>query len=232
MKSLLAFFVLCAFSLYSQKDLLPIKGDFIYYEFKEKTSNKKHFIKNYFVAGETAGNLSVNIQRRVMDLNKISIGGGDPTVQFEPPIGMPSYDGKLLDCKEDIRSLEGLTVGLSSESSWLKNIFFLTRVNEDKLKVTGQAITAVVKLKFYSDNEYSLILTDFKIGYSGTKGKSIVTETLNLDDVYKSVQEKGKQDDKLYDRASESFVELDNMIKEISKIYSEELKRAIQLDEL
>jgi hypothetical protein len=60
----------------------------------------------------------------------------------------------------------------------------------------------------------------------------LITEEINLEEVYSALQEKGKLDGKIYDKCKTSLRELDNIIKSCAKIYSEELKRTYEIDEL
>jgi hypothetical protein len=236
MKALLVYFVFCTFSLYSQKDLFPMKGDFIYYEFKETTSNKNRCIKQYFCMYDSTETLALfqpayelqnNVKTKCRDLNKYSISGQNPIVLFPALMG-----SKANDCLGEIPSPSSLCIILPGEVSFLESTLLGSLLNSNKLKVLSQQIKASIKIKFYSKNEYSISFTNFKITYSGKKGNEILNETLDLEAVYKTLLEKGKQSDKMYDRSLEAFTELDNMIKFIAKTYSDELKRIYQIDEL
>lgn len=236
MKALLAFFVLSTFSLFAQEDLFPMKGDFIYYEFKETTSNKNRCIKQYFCMhdGNTvelfqpSTDLKNSIDTKCRELNKYSISGQNPEVEFESPLG-----DFVKDCIVDLNApFSTLLIGFPAEVPFLEKTLLGSLLNSNKLKVISLGIIASMKIKFYSKNEYSIIFTNFKISYFGKKGNDILEETLDLETVYKTLLEKGKQNDKMYDRSLEAFTELDNMIKFIAKTYSDELKRIYQIDEL
>jgi hypothetical protein len=236
MKAILLFFVTCTFTMFAQEDFsFPMKGDFIYYEFKETMGNSKRCLKQYFSIYDTtkaltlfqpAYDLQRNVQLKCRELNKFTVSGQNPKINFEAPIGSNAND-----CLGDLGS-GGLYIILPGDISFLESSLLYSLLNSDKLKVYSQMIVPSMKIKFYSKNEYSIIFTNIKITYTGQKGKETLNETLDLETVYKTLLEKGKQNDKMYDRSVEALSELDKIIKFIAKTYSEEIKKIYQIDEL
>jgi len=212
-----------------------MKGDFIYYEFKETTNNKNRCIKQYFCSHDStvevfqpALDLKNNVELKCNDLNKISIWGKETVVGFDAPLG-----SNVKDCLGDIPSPPGsINFILSGDVPFLESTLLGSLLNSNKFKVSAQMIVPTMKIKFYSKNEYSIVFTNFKITYAGTKGNEDLYETLDLETVYRTLLEKGKQNGKMYDNSLEAFRELDKMIKFIAKTYSDELKRIYQIDEL
>lgn len=234
--TLLLILLLQSTIIFSQDDLFPMKGDYIYYEFNEKTNNTDHCIAYYsdiidstHKHNNTSIEFMTNVLKKVSNMNELKFTlTGLKNVQvifgIEP--------AELTDCTEEIKTPNGLKLTLPTGAMLLEDNLLFSLITSGKFKVYQQSIAATVKVKFISDNEYSLIFTNFKINYIGTKGSSAITEELDLEEVYKTLQEKGKQNDKMYDKAMETMKELDEIVKGCAKIYSEELKRTYQLDEL
>jgi hypothetical protein len=174
--------------------------------------------------------LMVNVQKKCQNLNEIKftlVGLKETMVNFM----VPTQTTANVSCTGEI-SPGTFFLTLPTGAMLLENNLLFSLLKVGKFKVYNQVITATVKLKFESKNKYSLIISNFKIKYSGTQGTKLVTEEINLEEVYSALQEKGKLDSKMYDKSMESMRELDNIIKICAKIYSEELKRVYEIDEL
>jgi hypothetical protein len=209
-----------------QEVIFPMKGNFIYYSFEEVTNNKKHCIKYYCSSIEFKN----NVEKKCKNLNVTKftlVGPKNTMVNFIVPIHMASNTS----CIDEFGSPSFFLTLPTGDMLFESNLIF-SLITVGKFKVSSQMITATVKLKFESENKYSLIFTNFKIKYTGTQGTKMVTEEINLEEVYSALKEKGKQDNKMYDKSIESMKELDNIIKNCAKIFSEELKRTYEIDEL
>lgn len=221
---------------FAQVDLFPMKGDYIYYEFEEETKNTEHCIMHYscmidstMKSNPSAMELMMNVMKKAQNLNEMRVtlvGLKNTSVNFaiQPTT---SYS-----CTGEIKSPSGFYLTLPTGAQLLESNLLFSLFTIGKFKVSSQMITATIKVEFKSKNKYSLIFTNFKIKYNGTQGTKIVTEELDLEEVYKTLQEKGKQDDKMYDKSMQSMKELDEIIKSCAQIYSKELKRTYEIDEL
>jgi hypothetical protein len=230
---------ICSFYLSAQNEIFPMKGDYIYYKFSEKTDNKKNCIRLYSSLINSKGEYNTsaeeflsNVSEKCLNLNSMKftlIGVKNTQVSFIPPIAHDSY----FSCTGDIKSEgEAFTLSLPLEIQFLEQNLLFKLLNSDKFKVSSQEITASLKLEFDSENSYSLIFTNFKIIYGGMQGNTSKNEVLNLETILNTLQEKGNLDDKMYANEMQSIQELDKIIKQCAKIYSDELKRTYEIDEL
>lgn len=237
MKSTIILFLsLFSTTAFCQTDSLPMKGNYVYYEFNEKTSNTKHCIAYYSTATDSTGapnrsavQFGANVSKKTLNLNKnqLSLTGlKNTTIMFTVPVGTSRK------CKGEMNGAGSIMMTLPTGGSLLEYNFLYSLFTIGKFKVSSQVISATVNIKFISDNEYTLVFTNFVITYAGHKGGEFVQEVLNIEDIYKSLQTDGKQDGKMYDKAMESITDLDTIVKALAKIYSEELKRTYELDEL
>lgn len=215
----------------SQDDLFPMKGNYIYYDFEEETNNTKHCIKYYSSALDSLGqpNTSASefviaVMKKCMNLNelKVTLGGLKNTdIKF---MVNPSLSK---DCAGEIKSPNAFTLKLPTGTQILEDNILFSLLTVGKFKVSGQSISATVKVVFKSGNKYSLVFTNFQITYFGTQGTKVVNETLNLEDVYKNLK-----NSRMYDKGKKSMQEIDELVKACAKIYSQELKRIYEIDEL
>jgi hypothetical protein len=220
-----------------QEDFFSMKGSYIYYNFDEVTNNTKHCIMHYSSYMDSSGQINasstelmVNVQKKCQNLNEIKltlVGLKETMVNFMVPTQMTAN----VSCTGEISS-GTFFLTLPTGAILLENNLLFSLFTAGKFKVSGQMITATVKVKFESKNKYSLIISNFKIKYIGTQGTKLITEEINLEEVYTALQEKGKLDGKMYDKCMTSMRELDKIIKSCAKIYSEELKRTYEIDEL
>lgn len=221
-----------------QEDIFPMKGNYIYYNFEEQTNNTKHCIKYYSSFNDSTGTFNgkaqeftMGVQKKCQNMNelKVSLTGLKNTMvafmiqaQYSP----------TFSCTGELTSPSPFVLGLPTGAMLLEDNLLFSLFTAGKFKVTSQVITATIKVKFESKNKYSLIISNFKIKYTGTKGNKIISEELNLEDVYSALQEKGKQSGKMYDKGMESMKEIDKIIRGCAKVYQEELKRIYEIDEL
>lgn len=221
---------------FAQDDLFPLKGSYIYYEFEEETDNTKHCIKHYSAMLDSTGQQNasamefmMNVQKKCQNLNemKVTLVGLKNTM-----VNMTVQPAMNYSCTGDIKSPSGFILTLPTGAQLLENNLLFSLFTVGKFKVSSQMITAVVKVEFEADNKYSLIFTNFKIKYTGTKGTKFITEELDLEEVYSALQENGKQNGKMYDKSMKSMKEINEIIKSCAKIYSNELKRTYEIDEL
>lgn len=221
---------------FAQDDLFPMKGSYIYYEFEEETDNTKHCIKHYLSGLDSTGQVNAsaiefkaNVQKKCQNLNEIKstlVGLKHTTVNMAIQLAV-NYS-----CTGEIETPHGFYITLPTGAKLLENNLLFSLFTVGKFKVLSQNITAVVKVEFEADNKYSLIFTNFKIKYTGTKGTKYITEELDLEEVYSALQENGKQNGKMYDKSMKSMKEIDEIIKSCAKIFSKELKRTYEIDEL
>jgi hypothetical protein len=176
-----------------------------------------------------ATELMQNVTKKCQNLNemKVTLVGLKNTMVMMMVQPAMSYS-----CTGEIKSPNSFFLTLPVGAHLLEGNLLFSLFTIGKFKVSSQQITATVKLEFKSENEYSLIFTNFKIKYTGTQGTKVITEELDLEDVYKVLKEKGKQDDKMYTKSMESMKEIDEIIRGCAKIYQKELKRTYELDEL
>ena len=222
--------------LFAQVDLFPMKGDYIYYEFKEETKNTEHCIMHYscmmdstMKMNPSAMELMMNVLKKSQNMNEMKVtlvGLKNTTVNFAI---QPTTNHS---CTGEIKSPSGFYLTLPTGAQLLESNLLFSLFTVGKFKVSSQMITATIKVEFESNNKYSLIFTNFKIKYTGTQGSKVVIEELDLEEVYKTLQEKGKQDDKMYDKGLQTMKEIDEIIKSLANIYSKELKRTYEIDEL
>ncbi|AEA44306.1 hypothetical protein [Fluviicola taffensis] len=219
------------------QDLFPMKGDYIYYDFEEETHNTKHCLKYYSSQldsanqyNQGASELMTAVRSKAQNLNELKVtlvGLKNTTVNFT---ASPSL-AKMTSCIGEIKNPASLLLGLPTGAQLLEESLLFSLSSVGKFKVSGQYITATVKVVFKSDNKYSLVFTNFQITYIGTQGLKAVTEVLNLEEVYKSLKN-GDSRSKMYNRGMKSMKEIDDLVKSCARIYSQELKRIYEIDDL
>lgn len=219
---------------YSQDDLFPMKGNYIYYDFEEETSNTKHCIKHYSSSldstgqiNSSAGELALAVQQKCKNLNelKVTLVGLKNTqvmIRFTPSM--------TKGCTGEISTPTGLMLILPTGTQLLEDNLLFSLVTIGKFKVSSQSISATIKVVFKSNNKYSLTFSNFQITYSGTQGSKYVTEVVNLEDVYKSLR--SDPNNRMYDKGMKSMKEIDDLVRGCARIYSQELKRVYEIDEL
>lgn len=234
-KFLLVILVLKALSTHAQEFAFPMKGSYIYYKFDEDTKNSKNCIRHYFLAlDKTKGSNGVAMELLQNVSNKVSKNLAVKTnynfveVFFFPPI----YSGVEYSCEGDVTTGGQLGMALPTDGQSLLSSVFNTK----KFKVESQTVSAKVKIQTNSPNKYSLIFSNFQIEYRGVKNtlttQDLITEVVSLEDVYSAVKENAESDKRMYTRSTETFKEIDRIVNSIAKIYSEELKKTYELDEL
>lgn len=215
----------------SQDDLFPMKGDYIYYDFEEQTHNTKHCIKYYSSVYDSLGQSNSSASEFVIAVMKKCMNLNELKVTFR---GLKNTDIKFMinpsltkDCIGELNSPNGFTLKLPTGTQILENNILFSLLTIGKFKVYGQLISATVKVVFKSDTKYSLVFTNFQITYYGTQGTKAVNETLNLEEVCKNLK-----NSRMYDKGKKSIQEIDKLVKACAKVYSQELKRIYEIDEL
>ena len=226
-----------SFNSNCQEVILPMKGNYIYYNFTEETNNKKYCINHYFYIQDSLGingsayDLIASVGKKCSNLNELKV----TLVGLKNTIVSFSLQGKLQlnsKCTGEIQHPLAVNLTLPTGAMLLEGHLLFDLFTIGKFKVSSQKISASVKIKIESENKYSLIFTNFQINYTGTQGVKFINETLNLEDVYNSLKKNGTQNNKMYDKGMESMREMDEIIKGCARIYSEELKRVYEIDEL
>lgn len=233
--------VISMISMFGQQSdfSFPMKGDYIYYQFDDTTQNSKYCIKHYSNYSEnsqqntTAIEFQQSILKKTQNLNelKLDVWGGDlnvTSVNFNPPMSTTVTDDQkcIGEC-----SGGSLIINLPVGNPILPEPLLFSLMTIGKFKIGGQLIQATVKIRFTGDNSYSLIFTKFSIKYSGTKGLSVVTEDVDLEKIYTTLQQ-NKKDDKMYAKSSKTLMEIDRIVKALAGIYQKELRKAYEVDEL
>lgn len=242
MKSItLITFSLISLFVFSQDDIFPMKGSYIYYSFKEETSNTKHCLGHYFSYVDESGNtnpsameLNSAVLKKGTNLNenRLSLSGlnnRNTSVTFTVPFT------NTFSCTDDKKAPVGLNLKLPSGVRLLEKNILFSLLTSKNLKITAQWITATVKIEFESTNKYNLIFTNFTVHYQGTQGPlnmKLATEELDLEDIYNTLNSKGKQNGKMYDKSMETMREVDRLVNACAEIFSKELKRTYEVDEL
>jgi hypothetical protein len=177
-----------------------------------------------------ASELALTVRMKAQNLNEMKVtlvGLKNTLVTFAVNPSLTIMTG----CTGEIKSPNGLLLSLPAGTQLLEESLLFSLVTIGKFKVSGQSISATVKVVFKSDNKYSLVFTNFQITYYGTQGTKVVTEMLNLEDVYKNLKN-GDPNSKMYDRGMKSMKEIDELVKACARIYSEQLKRVYETNEL
>jgi hypothetical protein len=221
---------------------LPMKGSFIYYSFNETMSNEKHCLK-YFSTGidkngtfSTPPNFMENVRNQIQNLNKTSYklsGRIEQTmVLFTPSFYAGDFSNTNLEnhCKGEAAGDFSLILPVEN-TSLLEGYLFFELATRKKFKIATQSIHAVPKIIWTSDNQYSLVFTQFRIKYMGREGSTMKQEEASLEEIYEALK-KNESNKKMYDNGMETMLEIDRIVKECARIYSQELKKAIEFDEL
>lgn len=223
--------------VFSQQNIFPIKGDYIYYEFSEQTNNSRYCLTHYSSMLDSNGqhnpsamNFMTNVTSKCQNINNTEIkltGLKNTLVTFfvQASASLPH------SCGGEIGTPSSLTMILPTAASLLEGNLLFSLFTSGKFKVSSQIITASTKVKFDSWNKYTLIFYNIRVKYFGTKGNKAVSEEINMEDLY-SLTQKNESSNRMYNKGITTMVEVDRIIRACAKTYSEELKRVYELDEL
>ena len=231
MKILFLFILIFNIS-FSQDTIFPFKGKYIFYSYEEKAENVKHCLKYYLSSLDSLNQnngssteLMLSLKNKSRNLNSISKG---KQVIFDVNPILTNWTG----CVGEVKNANGLLITLPTGTQWLEENLLFSLLTVGKFKISSQSITATVKVSFTSRNTYNLSFSNFKITYGGIKGSEYITQELNLEDVYSNIKNNKGQNDKMYDKGIESMIEIDKIVKECAKIFSQEFKRIYEIDDL
>ena len=230
-------------SAYGQDTLsgFPMKGSYIYYQFDESTANKKYCIKHYsnqYENGQmntSASEFAQNVQKKAQNLDKLKLNLFSTTGVSKTTVTFLIYSSQVNSdsCVGEVSMPLALQLTIPVQNQLFEDVVIFALCTSGKFKISGQMITATVKVKFKDKNNYSLIFTNFKIVYMGMKGlNTMIKEELSLEDIYNEIQKNGSQKDKMYTKGKNTMKEIDSFVKACAKIYQDELKRIYEIDEL
>ena len=241
MKNILSIVTACFLSVsclspLSAQDILPMKSDVVYYSFKHTTENTKKCMKDYVLYnmnGEgmgTTAEVAQNVQKKASNMNelKVTLGGIKNTVvTFAPGTGVNSDPES---CSGEHKLPNSLQLTLPVKTQLLESNLLFSLMTSGKFKVSGQMVTATLKVRFTDKNNYEIIFTNFIITYTGIKGTSLITESIDLGEVQKKIS--SGDNAKMYDNSKKSLEDIDAIVKACAELYAKELKKAYELDEL
>jgi hypothetical protein len=153
--TLLLILLLQSTIIFSQDDLFPMKGDYIYYEFNEKTNNTDHCIAYYSTsldsthkANPTAVEFMTNVTKKASNLNEMKLTLVGLKNTFVTLSIRPRMTG---DCSGENKIPNGLMLKLPTGAMLLEDNLLFSLITSGKFKVYEQSISATVKVKFISD---------------------------------------------------------------------------------
>ncbi len=194
----------------------PMKGDFIYYDFKHTTNNLNHDLNFYFVSEQS--DFYNNFGRKAGNNLITNAFPRGSLCNISPPIpGAPGEPG-------------GLEIHLPAGVAVLDQNLLFALVTWKKFKVKETLFSAKVKLVLNNKNSYSLIFTNFLITYYGWEGANFKSETLDLELVIGELKKSGKLEGKMYDKTNKNMLEIDRIVKSIDELFETELTKAIKMD--
>lgn len=232
MKSIIILITLfCSLFLIGQETVLPMKGKYIFYEFKEKTENTKRPILEYLSQTGKGNALNINCGPRYREFSKISYG------ILKTDVSSVMVSNPLLDEKGEAGIIPGMfLIVLSPKSNLLDNSGLGVLLNLKKKKLISQGISADIVLKVHSDKEYSLIITNFKYNTTymkGTLSAESGTEVINVEELMTVINDKENKYRKTEIETAQKYIDfIDNLANGVAKIFHEELTRLYEIDEL
>jgi len=241
MRHIILFFILhtCLF-LRSQVNSLPIKGNYIFFDFREKTSNTKRPILDYFSVSDNKKGASLfqNCLPKYMEFYKFSWNNNLFSSRLKSDFTGILAQNCFLDHQGEIVMTPGyLQIMLSPQSNFLDNSGLGLLLNINKKKIVSHHIKADMILKVHSNNEYSLIFTNFKYhtqyirggAFSGEVGSDII----NVEELLTIINDKENKYRKTEKETAQKYIEfIDKLTKGIASVFQAELKRMYEIDEL
>jgi hypothetical protein len=237
-KFLLIFILHSSLFLQGQQTILPMKGKYIFIEFREKTNNTKRPILDYFsVANEGKGNsLYQNCLPKYMEFYKFSWNTNIFSSKLKSDFTRIMASHCFLDNNGEIHLPGYMQIMLSPQSNFLDNSGLGLLLNMSKKKIISHHINADMILEVHSNNEYSLIITNFKYftqyikgSFSGESGSNVI----NVEELINVVNDKENKYRKTEKETAQKYIEfIEKLTKGIAKVFQEELKRMYEIDEL
>ena len=163
-----------------------------------------------------------------MNEAKVTLGGiKDTRVTFAPGFALYNKKGS---CSGEHKLAKSLRITLPVKTKLLESSVLFSLMTSGKFKVSSQFVTATLIVKFIDKNNYEIIFTNFTVNYTGMKGVRVITEEIDLEDIQKSIMANDKS--KMYAKSKQSIEDIDAIVNACAKLYSKELKKAYELDEL
>jgi hypothetical protein len=198
----------------TQLFVFPMKGDFIHYSLSHTMSNTKHDLKHYLTF-ENSDFCKNFMQKKA--LIEFSNSSNKKQIDCNIPLPIVGQNGTLvLDLPTGVSLLEG-------------NLLFQI-LTIKKFKINSEVVSATVKLEINGENGYTLIFTNFVIGYSGYQGGAEKIEILNLEDIYNQIKRNQSSEGKMYDKTVKNIMEIDKVINQIDELFHTELDKVIRMD--
>lgn len=223
----------------AQQTVLPMKGSYIFYEFKETTANTKRPILEYFTQAGKGMQFIQNVAPKYQELWNMSWKTNLFLGTLKSDFSSIMVSHVLLNENGEPNSLSGqgsLIIHLTPQSNFLDNSGLGTLLNMKKKKITSLYIKADVIIKVYGKNEYSLIFTNFKYHTSYIKGTftgEMGSEVINVEELLTVVNDKENKFRKTEKETAQKYVDfIDKLTHEISDVFQKELKRLYEIDEL
>jgi hypothetical protein len=219
---------------------LPIKGNYIFFDFREKTSNTKRPILDYFSVSDNKKGASLfqNCLPKYMEFYKFSWNNNLFSSRLKSDFTGILAQNCFLDHQGEIVMTPGyLQIMLSPQSNFLDNSGLGLLLNINKKKIVSHHIKADMILKVHSNNEYSLIFTNFKYhtqyirggAFSGEVGSDII----NVEELLTIINDKENKYRKTEKETAQKYIEfIDKLTKGIASVFQAELKRMYEIDEL
>jgi hypothetical protein len=222
MKKILFFALMSIqFNLAAQQTVLPMKGSYIFYEFKETTANTTRPILEFFTVLGKGPLLFQTLTQKYLEfsLNSSKSGIKDMiTISF-----MGCY---LTDRGEPLQQQFGSGQYLIIGSSKFSNLIYtgLGKIlNVKKKKVRGFTLKADVIIKIHSKNEYSLIFSNFKYHTSYEKSNMLTIPVIvEAEELMKVIKDE--------ETTHEYVAFLNSIMREVAVIFQKELKRLYEID--
>ena len=233
------FFVLLGIqlNLTAQQTVLPMKGSYIFYEFKETTANTKRPILEYFTQAGKGMQFIQNVAPKYQELWNMSWKTNLFLGTLKSDFSSIMVSHVLLNEEgEPVMNQGSLQINLTPKSNFLDNSGLGALLNMKKKKILSHYIKADVVIKVYANNEYSLIFTNFKYHTSYIKGTfkgEMGSEIINVEELLTVVNDKENKFRKTEKETAQKYVDfIDKLTHEVSDVFQKELKRLYEIDEL
>jgi hypothetical protein len=239
MKSIIILITLfCSLFLIGQETVLPMKGKYIFYEFKEKTENTKRPILEYFAYPGKGMQLLTNCMPKYNEFYSYSWKSNIFLNSLKSDFAGVLVSNCVLTETGEFGPLGPgyMQIILSPNSNFLDNSGLGVLLNMKKKKITSHHIKADIILKVHSDNEYSLIITNFKYHTSyiqGTFSGESGTEVINVEELMTVINDKENKYRKTEKETAQKYIDfIDKLTHGIAGVFREELSRLYEIDEL
>jgi hypothetical protein len=224
------------FNLSAQETVLPMKGSYIFYEFKETTANTKRPILEYFKFAGKGMQFIQNVTPKYQELWNMSWKTNFFLSTLKADFSSVSVSHTFINDEGHAATPGYLQINLSPKSNFLDNSGLGVILNMKKKKIVSHFIKADVIIKVYSKNEYSLIFTNFKYHTTYIKGTfsgEVGTEIINVEELMTVINDKENKFRKTEKETAQKYVDfIDKFTHSISGVFQKELKRLYEIDEL